>query len=227
MKKALVAALCAVCLSASAENIPQIVGNLKDINDVPLPKVKITTVLGKANIKTDKLGNFYLSNVAPNDTLLIHFNQEKTAVPVNGRTKIAMRLAGNLADLLGGKKGKKAEKEDEEMIDTGYGKVRKVDYSNSNTSMGEEEIKKNGYKTLIEAVRAMGVSVDADGNVQIRGVSSFNLRTSALLLCDDIEIDSLLDVEINDVKSIEILKEGDLYGSKGANGVVVIRTSKN
>ena len=60
--------------------------------------------------------------------------------------------------------------------------------------------------------------------MSIRGQRSLVASNNAMILLNNQEIGSVLDVSIYDVKSVEIIKDGVGYGSRGANGVVVIRT---
>lgn len=93
----------------------------------------------------------------------------------------------------------------------------------------------SGYSNLAEYMkgRIAGVDVAVEGGaykVYIRGQKSFMLDNSALIVLDGVTMDSFDTVNkmvnVNDIKSVEVIKDGAGYGSRGANGVVVITTKR-
>lgn len=132
------------------------------------------------------------------------------------------------------------QQEDElldEVVVIGYGRVRKRDLTGSLSSVGSEAMKDRPVANIGEALqgRASGVQIVNSGapgsnvSIQIRGLGSIN-NSAPLLVIDGVPTDLPLNaLNPNDVETIDILKDASataIYGSRGANGVVLISTKK-
>lgn len=125
----------------------------------------------------------------------------------------------------------------DELVVVGYGMVKKSDLTGSVSSVKADDITKIATNSPIAALqgRAAGVSVslgsgspDAIASIQIRGVGTPN-DSSPLYVVDGFPMGDINHLSPNDIESIEILKDASacaIYGSRGANGVVVITTKK-
>ena len=125
----------------------------------------------------------------------------------------------------------------DELVVVGYGTVKKSDLTGSVSSVKAEDITKIATNSPVAALqgRAAGVSVslgsgspDATASIQIRGVGTPN-DSSPLYVVDGFPMSDINHLSPNDIESIEILKDASacaIYGSRGANGVVVITTKK-
>lgn len=125
----------------------------------------------------------------------------------------------------------------DEVVVIGYGTVRKRDLTGSLSSVGSDAMKDRPVANIGEALqgRASGVQIVNSGepgsnvSIQIRGLGSIN-NSAPLLVIDGIPTDLALNaLNPNDVASIDILKDASataIYGSRGANGVVLITTKK-
>lgn len=125
----------------------------------------------------------------------------------------------------------------DELVVVGYGTVKKSDLTGSVSSVRAEDITKIATNSPVAALqgRAAGVSVslgsgspDATASIQIRGVGTPN-DSSPLYVVDGFPMSDINHLSPNDIESIEILKDASacaIYGSRGANGVVVITTKK-
>ncbi|WP_455638272.1 TonB-dependent receptor [Parabacteroides sp.] len=125
----------------------------------------------------------------------------------------------------------------DELVVVGYGSVKKSDLTGSVSSVKAEDITKMATSSPVAALqgRAAGVSVslgsgspDATASIQIRGVGTPN-DSSPLYVVDGFPMSDINHLSPNDIESIEILKDASacaIYGSRGANGVVVITTKK-
>ena len=89
-----------------------------------------------------------------------------------------------------------------------------------------EVIAREGFTNLADALRAKAPSlmVESASRVIIRGVNSIGNPAPALIVCDGMEIASLDAVNINDIASVEVQKDGTLYGFRGVGGVISIKT---
>ncbi|MCC2599988.1 SusC/RagA family TonB-linked outer membrane protein [Sphingobacterium sp. FBM7-1] len=130
-----------------------------------------------------------------------------------------------------------SQEELEEIVVVGYGTVRKRDLTGSMASVGSEAMKDRPVANIGEALqgRASGVQIVNSGSpgsnvsIQIRGLGSIN-NSAPLLVIDGVPTDLALNaLNPNDVETIDILKDASataIYGSRGANGVVLITTKK-
>lgn len=128
-------------------------------------------------------------------------------------------------------------KELEEVVVIGYGTVEKKDLTGSIQSVGSKELGKLVTTDVTEALngRVGGVLVNkssnrpgAGMNIEIRGTNSFNFSNEPLYVIDGVPSQSgMQHLNSNDIESIDILKDASssaIYGSRGANGVVIITT---
>lgn len=130
-----------------------------------------------------------------------------------------------------------SQEELEEIVVVGYGTVRKRDLTGSMASVGSEAMKDRPVANIGEALqgRASCVQIVNSGSpgsnvsIQIRGLGSIN-NSAPLLVIDGVPTDLALNaLNPNDVETIDILKDASataIYGSRGANGVVLVTTKK-
>ena len=135
-------------------------------------------------------------------------------------------------------------KEDTEELDevvvVGYGTMKKNDVTGAMITVGEKELKSRPVNNAFEAMqgKAAGVDITSNerpgeiGNINIRGVRSLTASNAPLYVIDGIPIMSNSGIETlnpNDIESIDILKDASataIYGSRGANGVILVTTKK-
>lgn len=118
----------------------------------------------------------------------------------------------------------------EERINVGYGTTSRKDLTYSIDKVNVDERVVVTYTSIAEYLRGRvaGVIVNPNGTIQIRGINSINSPTEALIIVDGAPYDDINSLNPNDVQSIEVLKDASaaIYGSRGANGVVLITTKK-
>lgn len=124
----------------------------------------------------------------------------------------------------------------EETVVVGYGSVRKSTLSNSQSSINGEDIADRNVANVASAMQGLmaGVEVSSnsgapgsDINIVIRGAASINADATPLYVVDGVPVDNISDLSVQDIKSIDVLKDAAssaIYGSRGANGVVLITT---
>ena len=147
-------------------------------------------------------------------------------VPVSGRTRIDIVLEEDAESL-------------EATVVIGYGTARKSDVTGSIVSMGGNELREipAGDVTYALMGRVAGVDMQstsskpgASATIRIRGERSLSASNDPLIVLDGIPfMGSLAEISTNDIKSIDILKDAAstaIYGSRGANGVILISTYK-
>ena len=208
--------------SAYAQSV--IRGKVLDSNGVGIVGASVVVPGTTNGVITDIDGNFEF-RVAPGTTL------EVSCIGyVTQRVSAANNLTVTLADdslLL------------EEAVAVGYGTMKKSDVTGAMVSVGSEELTQRPTNNVFEALqgRAAGVDIRSNdrpgevGSVYIRGQRSLNASSTPLYVVDGIPMmsGSIENLNPNDIESIEILKDASataIYGSRGANGVVLVTTKK-
>ena len=172
---------------------------------------------------TDMNGAFTL-NVSTSATLVFSYIGYKTVeVAVNGQSKLKITLYEDSETL-------------EDVVVIGYGVVRKADLAGSVSVMDSKTFRDQPIKQVSEALqgRVAGVNVVSDGipggsvKIRIRGNNSINKSNDPLYVVDGMVRESGLEgVSPEDIQSMQILKDASstaIYGSRGANGVVIVST---
>lgn len=191
-------------------------GIITDIAGKPIKNAKIYIVNDKFFSRSDKNGKFGLTNVQPDDTLHVKFKKEIYDIPVNGRKSIRIHLGDQLT-----------YDEDQDMAATGYGWVKRRENLMPSNGISGEVLVRMGKPNIVDCLEGLvpGMTVMA-GKITIRGINSLNLSTEPLLIVDGVEVSSLDFVSVYDVDHIEVLKDGSMYGAKGANGVILVFTKR-
>lgn len=125
-----------------------------------------------------------------------------------------------------------------ETVVVGYGSVRKSTLSNSQSTIKGEDIAERNVTNVASAMQGMMAGVEissnsgapgSDVNIIIRGAASINADATPLYVVDGVPVDNISDLSVQDIKSIDVLKDAAssaIYGSRGANGVVLITTKQ-
>ena len=71
-----------------------------------------------------------------------------------------------------------------------------------------------------------GLLISPSGEISLRGQTSFYLDSTPLFVVDDVVVNSLDIVNIHDVEHVEVLKDANMYGSRGANGAILVKTKR-
>lgn len=201
-------------------------GKVLDEEGLPLPGVTIKSKNEATVTSTDLNGNYSISVANKTAVLVFSFvgyaNKEEV---VGERTIINVTLVPTPNRL-------------NEVVVVGYGAVRKRDLTGAVGQVTMTDLQKAPVKSFDEALagRLAGVQVNSsDGqpgssfNIVIRGQNSLTQDNSPLYVIDGFPIESSNNNNINpaDIESIEVLKDASataIYGSRGANGVVIINT---
>jgi TonB-dependent SusC/RagA subfamily outer membrane receptor len=118
----------------------------------------------------------------------------------------------------------------DEILDTGYGAVKKSRSTSGNTVLTGDELRETGQNDILQAIsgKVPGLNLvylaDGTQTVTIRGGASFSLNNSPLFIVDGITVESLNYVNINDVQQVTVMKEASIYGARGANGAILVKT---
>lgn len=217
--------LCMVPLWAFGQSIT-VKGVVKDTAGEPVIGASVVEKGTTNGIITDFDGNFELK-VSSNAVLSITFvGYQSQEIPVNGKTSFNVTL-----------------KEDTELLDEvvviGYGTARSSDVTGSISSMRGDKLREVPATNITYALQNRVAGVDmsqtssqpgATTQIRIRGTRSLTASNDPLIVLDGIPFaGNISDINPNDIKSMDILKDASstaIYGSRGANGVILITTNK-
>ena len=115
----------------------------------------------------------------------------------------------------------------DELVNVGYGTARRDAITGSVGKVKMDNIRT--YNTIYEFLQGKVPGVTVSGTtIRIRGITSINSSNDPLILVDGIEMSDISALNPHDVDSVEVLKDSSasIYGIRGANGVILIKTKK-
>lgn len=217
--------LCLIPLCSIAQNI-MVKGIVKDNFGEPVIGANVTEKGTTNGMITDLDGNFSLT-VQKNATLVISYIGYVTQeIVIKGNTNLNITL-------------KEDSKALEEVVVIGYGTARKSDVTGSIASVGGDKLQEMPSTNITYALQNRVAGVDmtqtssqpgATMQIRIRGTRSLTASNDPLVVLDGIPfMGNLSDINPGDIKSMDILKDASstaIYGSRGANGVILITTNR-
>lgn len=224
----LVGAMAFPVATHAQENQSTVTGQIKDENGEPMPGVAVRVKGANRGTITDVDGKFSLQ-ASESDVLEIkslgYADQE---VSIKGQSDLTISLSVSKTNSLN------------DVVVVGYGTQKKSDVTGSTVSVGAKTIQETPVANTAQALqgRASGVNIQysssrpgADATIRVRGERSLTSgANNPLIVLDGIPFSgSINDINTNDIKSIDILKDASstaIYGSRGANGVIIITTNK-
>ena len=176
---------------------------------------------------TDFDGKFTLQNVPDNGTIQVSFVGYKTVdIQVKGQSTVKIILEEDTETL-------------DEVVVVGYGVQKKSDVTGAMARVTSKVIEDRPVQNALQAMqgRVTGVDITSNnrpgelGDIRIRGNRSLTADNNPLYVIDGIPMSagSIADVNPSDIESMEILKDASataIYGSRGANGVILVTTKK-
>lgn len=206
-----------------------ITGTVTDNFGEPLSGVYVT-VQGESlrGVITDISGNYNIKVSDSNSVLQFSFIGFKTVEEnLDGRSIINVTMFDDILGL-------------DEVVVVGYGVQKKSDVTGAMVRVGEDVLNVRPVSNVLEALQGQAAGVDISsnerpgevGSIRIRGVRSLTASNDPLYVVDGIPLMSSSSIETlnpRDIESIDILKDASataIYGSRGANGVVLISTKK-
>lgn len=208
-------------------NAQSIKGTVKDEKGEVLIGVSVLVKGTTIGTVSDIDGNFTI-NAGPKETLKVSYlGYTSQEISVNGRKNIVITLVES-SKLL------------DEVVVVGYGTQKKSDVTGAMIRVGEKDIESRPVSNAFEAMqgKAAGVDITSNerpgeiGNINIRGVRSLTASNTPLYVVDGIPVMSTSGIETlnpSDIEAIDVLKDASataIYGSRGANGVILVTTKK-
>jgi len=205
----------------------QVTGVVVDATGEPIIGASVVVKGTTTGTVTDLDGNFAIPGVSKNATLVFSYVGYRTQnVALDGRSSVNVTL-----------------EEDKQLIDevvvVGYGVQRKSDVTGALTRVGEKEMNAKPVSNAFEALQGKAAGVDITtserpgtvGSIMIRGTRSISAGQGPLYVVDGVPLQSggIESLNPRDIESIDILKDASstaIYGSRGANGVVLVTTKR-
>lgn len=207
--------------SLSAQTIK---GNVKDSNGEPVIGATVLEKGTKNNATvTDLDGNFSLKLTGNNPLQISYLGMKTLTVQTSGKSTINVTLEDEATNL-------------EDLVVIGYGSVRRKDLTGSVATVSSEALAAVPVASVSEALtgKMAGVQItttegspDADVKIRVRGGGSITQSNDPLLIVDGFPVESISDIPATDIEDITVLKDASstaIYGSRGANGVILVTT---
>jgi TonB-linked SusC/RagA family outer membrane protein len=211
-----------------AQAVRGVSGTVRDAENQALPGVSVVVKGTTSGVTTDASGAYTIQ--APDNATLVFSLTGMTSKEeaVGGRAVVDVALAERQQGL-------------DEVVVIGYGTVKKRDLTGAVSSVKGDQLASFPVSSLVESLqgRVAGADITRDDGyagagvtIRIRGNRSVNNPSSSnnpLYIVDGVQGVEVNDVNANDILSIEILKDAAstaIYGSRGANGVIIITTKK-
>ncbi len=214
--------LLAFVWSVSAQTVT-ITGTVTDETGEPIIGASVLEKGTKIGASTDIDGNFSLNISGKHPLVVSYVGMTPQEVNVAGKSRIDIVLKENSVVL-------------DDVVVIGYGTARKKDLTGSVSSISSKAIENVPVVNVAEAMsgKLAGVNVttsegspDAEINIRVRGGGSITQESTPLYIVDGFPVSSISDISPADIQSIDVLKDASstaIYGSRGANGVVIITT---
>lgn len=204
-----------------------VTGKVTDDAGKPIEGVTVQVQGTRTTTQTAADGGFRLA--VPSASSVLHLTGvgfTAQDVPLNNRSQIAVTMATAAGSL-------------EDVVVIGYAAVRRKDVTGAVAGIGQKEIRSRPVDNAVQAMQGKVAGVDISSNerpgqvpnINIRGVRSLTASNSPLFVVDNIPLitGGIENINPSDIESIDVLKDASataIYGSRGANGVVIITTKQ-
>ncbi|MBS1660372.1 MAG: TonB-dependent receptor [Bacteroidetes bacterium] len=202
-----------------------ITGKVTNSQGEPLVGISVMIKGSSIGVTTDSRGNYSIN--APSNAVLIfsYVGYTSREVGVGGKLTIDVSLEESNSSL-------------NQVVVVGYGTLKRKDLTGSVGSVSEKDISDLSITRVDQALsgKVAGVQVKtvsgqpgAAPQIRVRGIGSISAGIDPLYVVDGFPTDNIQTLSPNDIESIDILKDASataIYGSRGANGVVIINTKR-
>ncbi|WP_423130425.1 TonB-dependent receptor [Gaoshiqia sp. Z1-71] len=205
------------------QQVRTVTGKVTDTSGAPLPGVSIVVKGTTTGTLSDFDGNYNLNNLPEGAVLVFSFvGMKRVEAPVN-QSVVNVVLEEETIGL-------------EEVVAIGYGTMKRKDITGSVASVKGEDLAAIPVASAAEAItgKLAGVQVlstegspDAEMRIRVRGGGSITQDNTPLFIVDGFPVNSISDIAMSDIQSIDVLKDASstaIYGSRGANGVIIVTT---
>jgi TonB-dependent starch-binding outer membrane protein SusC len=202
-----------------------VTGKVTDSKDgLPVARASVQIKGSTVGTTTGEDGSFKIT-VPSEATVLVITNvgYEKREIAVSGKTDLSVSLVSLATGLT-------------EIVVTGYGTQKKKEITSAITSISAEQFNKGNINDVAQLLqgKVAGLSIARPGGnvnsgfeIRLRGISTIGANTQPLVVVDGQVGADLNSIDPNDIKSIDILKDGSsaaIYGTRGSAGVIIVTT---
>ena len=226
LQRLLFIGLLAICSTAVMAQ-SKVSGKVVDASGEPVIGASVMVKGSSIGAITDFDGNFTVTDVPSNATLVISYVGYYTQnIRLKGESTLNVTMEEDRQQL-------------DEVVVVGYGVQRKSDVTGALTRVGEKELNTKPVTNAFEALQGKAAGVDITtserpgtvGSIRIRGTRSISADQGPLYVVDGVPLQSggIETLNPRDIESIDILKDASstaIYGSRGANGVVLVTTKR-
>lgn len=206
-------------------------GTVKDTKGNPIAGVSVIIKGTKFGSTTDQQGRYSIGAPSRKSTLVFtNVGYATWEEDISGRNEIAVTLTDKTADM-------------SDVVVIGYGTQRKRDITGAISSVSAKQISERQAVTVADALQgqvpglqiAMGSGAPGASNISsnqsllIRGIGTLQTGAGPLIVIDGAQGLDINSINPNDIQSVEVLKDAasaSIYGSKSANGVILITTKR-
>ena len=212
----------AFLLMACGLQAQTVTGTVKDATGEAVIGASVLEKGTQNGVITDFDGNFSLKT-SGNTIVISYIGMKTKEVNVKGKSHVDVVLEDDNTQL-------------EELVVIGYGSVKKKDLTGSVATVGSDALVAVPVASATEALtgKLAGVNIttsegspDADIKIRVRGGGSITQSNEPLYIVDGFPVESISDIPANDIEDITVLKDASstaIYGSRGANGVILVTT---
>ncbi|SHF83232.1 TonB-linked outer membrane protein, SusC/RagA family [Cnuella takakiae] len=216
-----------VCLQVVAQN-RTLSGRVTDAQGNGVPNASVNVKGTNVGTTTNADGTFSLS-VAPSAKALVisSVGMTESEVAIGGKTNFTVQLTTDTKQL------------DEVVVTVPYGQVKKTAFTGSEATIGSRNLERQQVTSVTRALEGQipglittngGGQPGSNASVLVRGVGSYSASSSPLYVLDGVPYNgSISSLSTDDIASVTVLKDASaaaLYGSRAANGVIMITTKK-
>ena len=210
-----------VCFLAFAQKT--ITGTVKDSSGEAVIGASVLEKGTQNGVVTDFDGNFTIKVSGKNPIVVSYIGMKTQTVTVGNKTKLDITLEDEATSL-------------NDLVVIGYGTVRKKDLTGSVATVNNKALAEVPVASASEALtgKMAGVQVtttegspDAEVKIRVRGGGSITQSNDPLYIVDGFPVETISDIPATDIEDITVLKDASstaIYGSRGANGVILVTT---
>ena len=225
MKKLLILTLCIIPVLLSAQGL--VTGIVTDSNKEPLVGVSVVVRNSNLGTITNLEGKFAVKASAKDSLIFSYIGYQKITLKATPSVEMAVKMTEDAKNL-------------DEVVVIGYGEQKRKDITGALGEIKVDELSRVPVASIDMALagRVAGVQVTANDaqpgselNIVVRGASSLTQSNAPLYVVDGFPMEDFNSAALNpsEIASVNILKDASataIYGSRGANGVVIIETKK-
>ncbi|KJF43571.1 TonB-dependent receptor plug domain-containing protein [Draconibacterium sediminis] len=201
-----------------------LVGLVVNVKGKGIKNIPVFTSNKEEPVRTDRKGIFVIVQDQLPDSISVMLPSKRIfQIPVNGMNFLKIKTGEEEFFISEG---------EEEIVTIGYGTQRKRNTTSGSFSVTGQELLDTGETDLIRAIAGkipgLNLNYTDDGSVtlEIRGGTSLDGRNEPLYIIDGAISDDFRYLNLYDIEKVDVLKDGSIYGARGANGAIVVTTQQ-